>query len=114
MRRVNPRQMRKAMQQMGIKPIEINATEVIIKCPDKEIIISSPQVTRLEVAKQTVFQIVGSIQEKEIVQKGKEKEISQADIQLVAQQAGVTEEEAKKALIEAEGNLAKAILLIKK
>nr|MDO8080620.1 nascent polypeptide-associated complex protein [Candidatus Freyarchaeota archaeon] len=113
MRRVNPRQMKKAMQQMGIKPVEINATEVIIKCPDKDIIINSPQVTRLEIAKQTVFQIIGNIQEKE-VQESKEKEISQADIQLVAQQAGVTEEEAKQALIEADGNLAKAILLVKK
>lgn len=113
MRRVNPRQMKKAMQQMGIKPVEINATEVIIKCPDKDIIISAPQVTRLEIAKQTVFQIIGNIQEKEIQEK-REQEISQADIQLVAQQAGVTEEEAKQALIEAEGNLAKAILLVKK
>ncbi|MEM3525896.1 MAG: nascent polypeptide-associated complex protein [Candidatus Jordarchaeaceae archaeon] len=113
MRRVNPRQMRKAMQQMGIKQAEINALEVIIKCPNKEIIISAPQVTRLEIAKQTVFQIIGNVQEKEI-QERKEKEISQADIQLVAQQAGVTEEEAKQALIKAEGNLAKAILSIKK
>jgi len=113
MRRVNPRQMKKAMQQMGIKPVEINATEVIIKCPDKDIIINSPQVTRLEIARQTVFQITGNVQEKE-VQESKEKEISPADIQLVAQQAGVTEEEAKQALIEADGNLAKAILLVKK
>ena len=113
MRRVNPRQMKKAMQQMGIKPVEISATEVIIKCPDKDIIINSPQVTRLEIARQTVFQITGNVQEKE-VQESKEKEISPADIQLVAQQAGVTEEEAKQALIEADGNLAKAILLVKK
>ncbi|MEX2703883.1 MAG: nascent polypeptide-associated complex protein [Candidatus Freyarchaeota archaeon] len=113
MRRVNPRQMKKVMQQMGIKPVEINATEVVIKCVDKEIVISNPQVTRLEIAKQTVFQIMGEVQEREIQEKG-EREIPLADIQLVAQQAGVTEEEARQALIEAEGNLAKAILLVKK
>ncbi|WXG40721.1 MAG: nascent polypeptide-associated complex protein [Candidatus Freyarchaeum deiterrae] len=113
MRHVNPRQMKKAMQQMGIKPVEINASEVVIKCPNKDIIISSPQVTRLEIAKQTVFQITGNVQEKE-PQESREKEISQADIQLVAQQADVTEEEAKQALIQADGNLAKAILLVKK
>lgn len=105
--------MKKAMQQMGIKPVEINASEVVIKCPNKDIIISSPQVTRLEIAKQTVFQITGNVQEKE-PQESREKEISQADIQLVAQQADVTEEEAKQALIQADGNLAKAILLVKK
>ncbi|MFB0560654.1 MAG: nascent polypeptide-associated complex protein [Candidatus Lokiarchaeia archaeon] len=113
MRRVNPRQMKKVMQQMGIKPVEINATEVIIKGANKDIIISNPQVTRMEIAKQTVFQIVGNVQEKEIQEK-EEKEIPIADIQLVVQQAGVTEEEAKQALIEADGNLAKAILLVKK
>lgn len=43
MRHVNPRQMKKAMQQMGIKPVEINASEVVIKCPNKDIIISSPK-----------------------------------------------------------------------
>jgi nascent polypeptide-associated complex subunit alpha len=105
--------MKKAMQQMGIKPVEINAIEVIIKCPNKDIVISSPQVTRLEIANQAVFQIMGTVQERETQEK-QEKEISQADIQLVAQQAGVTEEEAKQALIQADGNLAKAILLVKK
>ncbi|MGQ9720361.1 MAG: nascent polypeptide-associated complex protein [Candidatus Jordarchaeum sp.] len=112
MRRVNPRQMKKAMQQMGIKPVEINATEVIIKGINKDIIISNPQVTRMEIAKQTVFQIMGSVEERKKEEKG-EKEIPLADIQLVAQQAGVSEEAAKQALIEADGNLAKAILLVK-
>ncbi|RLE50960.1 MAG: hypothetical protein DRJ21_01085, partial [Candidatus Methanomethylicota archaeon] len=37
-------------------------------------------------------------------------EIPEEDIQLVAAQAGVSLEEARKALIEAEGDLAKAIL----
>ena len=32
---------------MGIKQIEIDATEVIIKTPDKEIIISEPQVSKV-------------------------------------------------------------------
>ncbi len=113
MRRLNPRQMKKAMQQMGIKPVEINASEVIIKCADKDIIISNPQVTQLEIAKQTIFQVIGSIQERKLQGK-EEKEIPLGDIQLVAQQAGVTEEEAKRALIEANGNLAKAILSVKK
>ncbi len=113
MRRVNPRQMKKAMQQMGIKPVEINATEVIIKGTNKDIIISNPQVTRMEIAKQTVFQITGNVEEREPQEK-EEKEIPPADIQLVVQQTGVSEEEAKQALIEADGNLAKAILLVKK
>ncbi len=115
MRRVNPRQMKKVMQQMGINPVEINATEVIIKGANKDIIISNPQVTRMEIAKQTVFQIIGNVQEKEKeIQENEEEEIPIADIQLVVQQAGVTEEEAKQALIEADGNIAKAILLVKK
>ncbi len=113
MRKVSPKQLRKMMKQMGVK--EVTATEVIIKCPDREIIISSPQVVEMKVAGQCVYQVSGVVKEKalEVIEK-REIEIPEEDVLLVAQQAGVTPEEARKALIETEGDLAKAILLLKK
>ncbi len=37
---MNPRKMQQAMKKMGIQQVEIPATEVIIKTPEKEIIIT--------------------------------------------------------------------------
>ena len=39
---MNPRKMQAMMRKMGIAQQEIDATEVIIKCPDKEIVITEP------------------------------------------------------------------------
>jgi nascent polypeptide-associated complex subunit alpha len=57
-----------------------------------------------------IYQISGGrVEEKQL----ERMRISEEDILLVAQQAGVSLEEARKALEEAEGDLAKAILMLK-
>ncbi|MBS7287453.1 MAG: hypothetical protein KIH01_01555 [Candidatus Freyarchaeota archaeon] len=100
------------MKQMGVK--EVPAIQVTIKCADKEIIITNPQVVEMKVAGQRVYQVSGAIEEKAAEVEKRQLEIPEADVMLVAQQASVTLEEARKALIETEGDLAKAILLLKK
>lgn len=91
----------------GVEGVE----EVIIRTRDREIVISSPLVTRLHVQGQLVFQIAGGeVEERPLAREG--VEVSEEDVQLVASQAGVSLEEARKALIEARGDLAKAILLL--
>ncbi|MEM3467173.1 MAG: nascent polypeptide-associated complex protein [Candidatus Jordarchaeales archaeon] len=112
MRKVSSKQLKKMMKQMGVK--EIPALQVTIKCADKEIIITNPQVVEMKVAGQRVYQISGTTEEKTTETEKKQVEIPEADVMLVAQQAGVTPEEAKKALMETEGDLARAILLLKK
>lgn len=107
---MNPRKMQQAMKRMGIQQVEIEATEVIIKCPDKEIIITNPNVSKVNMMGQQTYQIVGEEHERRI---STEPEISEDDIKTVAEQAEVTEEEAKKAIEEAKGNLAQAILSLK-
>jgi len=110
-RRVSPRAMRRMMQRMGLTmtPIE-NVKEVVIKTSDKEITIEEPEVALLEVSGQKLFQVVGE----RITEKTLEKklEIPEEDVQLVAQQAHVSLEEARAALEQTEGDLAKAILLL--
>ncbi len=99
---MNPRQMNKMMQRMGIKQVEIEADEVIIKTSGKNIIIKNPQVSKVNMMGQETFQVVGDISE--------EAAITEEDIKTVAEQAKVSEEDAKKALEETEGDLAEAIV----
>ncbi len=44
---MNPRQMQQMMRKMGIQQQEIDATEVIIKTADKEIVITEPNVSKV-------------------------------------------------------------------
>ena len=103
---MNPRQMNKMMQKMGIKQEEIDAIEVIIKTPDKKLVINNPSVMKVDMMGQKTLQITGDISE--------ESNILDEDIKTVSEQAEVSEEEAKKALGETGGDLAEAILKLKK
>lgn len=104
---INPKQIEKAMKRMGMQAVPIEAEEVIIKTPDKDIVISNPQVTSINMMGQQTYQIVGEAEEKP---HGRFKD---EDVQMVMEKAGVNEKEAKKAL-EEEGDIAAAILKLTK
>ena len=110
MMRGGNRQMRRMMDKMGLDMSELpNVQEVIIKTDKKEIIIAKPSVTEMKAKENTIFQVIAdSYEEKEL----EVPVFSEEDIQLVCQQAGVNEEQAKDALAEAKGDLARAILLL--
>ena len=95
---------------MGLSMTPLEAEEVIIKTKDKEIIVQNPEVSVLEVQGQRIFQVVGG----EVSEKKREKAISipEEDVQLVAQQANVSLDQARAALEQAGGDLARAILLL--
>ena len=44
---INPKQMEKAMKQLGMKQEAIEAEEVVIRCNDKEIVIRNPDVSKI-------------------------------------------------------------------
>jgi len=102
MKGMNPKLMKQAMKKMGVKETPIDASEVIIKTPEGDLVIRNPQVSKVVMMGQETFQIVG---EAEL-----ESGISDEDIQTVMGQANCSEDEAKKALEEADGDIAKAIL----
>ncbi|MEM2917514.1 MAG: nascent polypeptide-associated complex protein [Candidatus Bathyarchaeia archaeon] len=111
MRRVSPREAKRMMQRMGLSMGEMpDVQEVIFKTATKEIVIENPEVAVLDLKGQRIFQVTGE----RIVERAVERKISipEEDIRLVADQTGKSMEEAKKALEEAEGDLAKAILLL--
>jgi len=89
--------------------------QVIIKTSSKEITIEQPEVAILEMQGQKIFQVIGGkITEgtPERTAPSAKPSVSEADVQLVADQTGKSVEEARKALEECEGDLAKAILLL--
>ncbi len=104
---MNPRKMQQMMKKMGIQQVEIPATEVIIKTEDKEIVITEPSVSKVNMMGKETFQITGQINEREKIT---EAEISEDDVKTVMEQANVDEERAREALKSADGDLAKAIM----
>jgi len=103
---MNPKKMQQMMKQMGIQQTELDATEVIIKTADKELVITNPQVSKVNMMGQETYQVVGQVHVREKVS---EIEISEDDVQTIVAQTGVSEEKAKAALQE-KGDLAEAIL----
>jgi nascent polypeptide-associated complex subunit alpha len=104
---MNPRKMNQMMQKMGIQQVEVEATEVIIRTPEKEIVITNPSVQRVNMMGQKTFQISGEEHERSL---DTVPEINEEDIRTVMEQAGVSEEDARRAIEEAEGDLASAIM----
>jgi len=110
-RRISPREAKRMMQRMGMSMDAISDVEqVVIKTSGKEIIIEEPEVAILEVQGQKIFQVTGG----KISEKATERKLAipEEDVRLVADQTGKSLEEAKKALQECGGDLAKAILLL--
>ncbi|HLF54783.1 MAG TPA: nascent polypeptide-associated complex protein [Candidatus Nanoarchaeia archaeon] len=105
--KLNSRELAKAMQRMGIQQQDIEATEVIIRCQDKDIVITNPQVAKVNMMGQETWQITGTPTEQK---RTTEPDIKEEDIQTVMQQTGKSHDEALKAINEAKGDLAQAIL----
>lgn len=106
---INAKQMKKMMKQMGIEMEEIEAKEVIIRTSTEELIFRNPSVTKISAKGVETFQVVGSY---EIVKLT--PQISEEDVKLVMEQTNVDEERARKALLEANGDIAEAIMKLKK
>ncbi|MBI2125038.1 nascent polypeptide-associated complex protein [Candidatus Woesearchaeota archaeon] len=107
---MNPRKMQQMMKQLGIQQVEIPATEVIIKTKDKNIVITNPSVSKVNMMGQENFQISGDVHEEEV---SSVPDISEEDIRTVMDQTGASKLAAKKAIEDANGDLAEAIINLK-
>lgn len=119
MTRMDSRRARRMMNQMGMKMDELgDIKRVILQGDKREIVIEGPQVTSINVQGTKMYQVAGGRETE-----GKPStaatasepetaplEIPEEDILLVAQQANVSIEVAKKALEDSEGDLAQAII----
>lgn len=115
--RVNPRQMRQAMKRLGIEQEDLGEVdEVVIRAKDKEYVFRNAAVTTITAQGQKIWQVIGE----PIVRPraGAEKppatpeaaQIPEEDVVLVAEKAGVSKDEARKALEECGGEPAEAII----
>ncbi|WP_432644503.1 nascent polypeptide-associated complex protein [Methanobrevibacter sp.] len=102
------KQMERQMKKMGMKMEELEGVrEVIIRFDEKELVIDEPSVSLMNVMGQETYQIEGRAREVEL---DYEIEIPDEDIEMVANSAGVSADEAKSALEECKGDLAEAIM----
>ena len=110
------------MRRMGVDFQQLDdVTEVLIRFPDKELILPEPQVLLMKAQGDDIYQIVGQSEERGItaspaVEEGASiappRSFTEEDVQLVASQANVSEEDAREALRATDGNLAKAIITL--
>ena len=129
---LNPKKMQAMMQQMGMSQDEIDAVRVVIECEDRKIIIDEPSVVKINMQGQENFQISGDVSEVSngegdisgavapegvpsegrAVEEEEEEDKSEEDVAVIVERTGVSEEEAKKALEEAEGDLTEALMAL--
>lgn len=108
---MNPKQMKqmeRQMKKMGMDMKDLpGVKEVIIRFEDKELVIPDADVNLMNVMGQETYQVTGNAVEVEL---DAEIVIPDEDIEMVANQAGVSRDKAEEALIATKGDLAEAIL----
>ena len=111
---MSPRKTKRMMKRMGLSMDAMpDVQQVVFKTSMKEIIVEEPEVAILNLKGQKVFQVTGGkITEKTLAVEEKKLTIPEEDVRLVADQTGKRVEEARQALEESGGDLAKAILLL--
>ncbi|QLG62085.1 nascent polypeptide-associated complex protein [Halorarum salinum] len=118
---MNPRKMEQMMKQMGIDVTEIDAEEVVIRTADEDLVFSDAEVTRMDAQGQQTYQVVGSPETRGRGEGGDADadesagddegapEVPADDVEIVAQRAGVSTDDAREALEAENGDLAAAI-----
>ncbi|MFA5357810.1 MAG: nascent polypeptide-associated complex protein [archaeon] len=104
---INPKQMGKMMRQMGIKNEDLEVEEITMKLKNgKKLVFKEPQVQSIEMQGTKTYTVMGNPSE--------ESGVPDDDVEMVAEQANVSKEKAKKALEESNGDIAEAIMKLKK
>lgn len=102
---MDPKKMQEMMKKLNISVQEILAQEVIIKCRDKNIIISKPEIMLADMMGKDVYQITGVVSES--------TRPSEHDIEMVMRKTGKGREEVEDALEGLNNDLAAAIMELK-
>ena len=113
-RGMSPRETKRLMKRMGMSMDAMpDVRQVVFRTSMKEIVVEEPEVAIMNLKGQKIFQVTGGkIVEKALATEEKELVIPEEDVRLVADQTGKSVDDAKRALEESGGDLAKAILLL--
>jgi nascent polypeptide-associated complex subunit alpha len=103
------------MQKMGMDTKSLdNVRDVTIRTSDRKIIIEEPSVMSIAMQGQNMYQITGGTVREETAISETKVMIPEEDVKMVAEQANVSMDDAKKALEGSGGDLAEAIVSLKK
>ena len=106
--KINPKQIEGMMKKMGIAQQTINARRVIIELDDENIIINEPSVVKINMQGQESFQITGESKMEE------KQQFNEQDIKMVVEKTGAKKDEVIRFLKENDGDIALAIIELKK
>ncbi|MEA2034449.1 MAG: nascent polypeptide-associated complex protein [Euryarchaeota archaeon] len=103
---MNPKKMKQMMKQLGMKMDNIEDVEkVVVHTPAGNYIFDNAEVVVTTMQGTTTYQVNGNPRFE-----AAETEIPEDDVKLVIEQTSVSEEEARAALKEADGDIAEAIM----
>ncbi len=109
--KIDPRKLQRLMREMGMEQEEVKAERVIMELEDgSRLVFDQPQVVKMKLMGQEFYQVAGKARREEPGEEREERPFTEEDVKLVAERAGVSEEEARKALEETNGDLAEAIM----
>jgi nascent polypeptide-associated complex subunit alpha len=125
---MNPRKLNQMMEQMGIDIEELDAEEIVIRTGDEELVFDQPDVQRMDAQGQATYTITGEPETREAgeeatplgagdkgtIDAGTGSEsggdgIPEEDVGIVAQRTGASQDDAREALEETDGDLAAAV-----
>lgn len=115
--RMNPSEMKRMLKRMGIsadiEEIEDAERVLIERKGESDIVVENPVITVMKMKGETMLYIYGEVREiKKELKPSQQLQIPEEDVQLVASEAGVSLEEARKALEATNGDIAQAIMLL--
>mgnify|MGYP006287873701 CR=1 FL=1 len=113
---MDPRKMKQMMEQMGIDMEELDATRVVIETDDADLVFEDVDVNKIDARGQETYQVVGSPEEREAGSAsgaadadGDADESPDDDVEIVSMRTGASEDAAREALEENDGDLAAAV-----
>jgi len=107
---INPKKMKQMMKQLGMQMEQIEDVQrIVIYTPKGNYIFDAADVTAMTMQGVTTYQVAGEARFEAAA-----PEIPDDDVQLVAEQAGVSPEAAREALVLCRGDIAEAILKVSK
>ncbi|MEM1700099.1 MAG: nascent polypeptide-associated complex protein [Desulfurococcaceae archaeon] len=114
-----PHELKKLLRRYGVEVVELKDVEKVeFYTSSKKLVVQKPTVLVFKYGNQSIYQVFGEeILETPLVPKPEEQAVeaitvSEEDVRFVAEHTGVSYEEAKKALLKAKGDIAKAIMLL--
>ncbi|MCS7108623.1 MAG: nascent polypeptide-associated complex protein [Sulfolobales archaeon] len=113
---MSPRELKRTLKKLGINVEELNeVSAVILETKDSEIVIENPQVVVFTSQGQKIYQIVSK--DEKVISKKPSIDVSQVkfsedDVNFIMSQANVDREVAVQVLKDADGDIAKALILV--